>query len=117
MSCVELTKVVASADVTGGVACVIQSTTDPFTKFAPFTVSVTPGGPHAGVVFDEFVEDDREVIAGALIVKPNLEEAGVPGLIRSRFAVPGLARSAAGIVATSSMGLPGDVGVAATAGT
>src|SRR5690348_530943 len=116
MSCVELTKVVVSCDVTGGVAWVIHSTTEPFTKFVPFTVRVTPGGLHAGVVFDEFVEDDKEVTVGALIVKPNFDEAGVPGLIRSRFAVPGLTRSVAGTVAINSIGLPGDVDVAATAG-
>jgi hypothetical protein len=78
---------------------------------------VTPGGLQAGVVFDEFVEDDRETIEGALIVKANLEEAGVAGLISWRFALPELARSAGGTVAISSMGLPGEVCVAATAGT
>jgi len=103
-----LTKVVASDDVTGGAAVVIQLTTDPFTKFAPFTVSVTPGGLHAGVVFDKFVDDDKEVTEGGAIVKPNFEEAGVPGLISSMFVVPGLARSTAGTVAISSVGLPDD---------
>jgi hypothetical protein len=111
-SCVELTKVVASADVTAGV-CVVQSTTEPFTKFVPVTVSVTPGGLHAGTVFAEVVEDDREEIEGDPIVKLNLEEAGDPGLIRSMFVLPGFARSAAGTVATTSAG----VLVAATAGT
>jgi hypothetical protein len=112
-SCVELTKVVASADVTAGV-CVVQSTTDPFTKFVPVTVSVTPGGLHAGVVFGEAVADDvKEEIEGDPIVKLNLEEAGDPGLIRSMFVLPGFARSAAGTVATTSAG----VLVAATAGT
>jgi hypothetical protein len=111
MSCVELTKVVASGVIAGGVPGTIHSTTDPFTKFAPFTVSVTPGGLHAGVVALEFVEDDNEAIVGALIVKAASEEAAVPGLIRSRFVLPGFARSAAGTVAISS-GLPGE-----TAGT
>jgi hypothetical protein len=112
MSCVELTKVVASADVTTGV-CVVQSTTELFTKFVPVTVSVTPGGLHAGVVSGEVAADDvKEEIVGDPIVKPSLEEAGDPGLIRSMFALPGLARSAAGTVATTSAGLL----VAATAG-
>jgi hypothetical protein len=78
---------------------------------------MTPGGLHAGVMFDEFVEDDKEVSVGALIVKASLAEAGVAGLISWRFALPELARSAGGTVAISSMGLPGDDCVAATAGT
>jgi hypothetical protein len=106
VSCVALTNVVARADGSAGGGFVAHSTTEPFTKFAPFTVTVTPGGLHAGVVFDEFVEDDKEAIVGALIVKGNCEEAGVPGLISSRRVVPGFARSAGGTVATSSIGFP-----------
>jgi hypothetical protein len=45
-----------------------QSTTEPFTKFVPFTVRVNPVGLHAGVVFDEVVEDETEVIVGGEIV-------------------------------------------------
>ena len=111
MSCIELTKVVASGVIVGGVPGAIHSTTDPFTKFAPFTVRVTPGGLHAGVVALEFVEDDNEAIVGVLIVNAAVEEAAVPGLVRSRCVLPGFARSAAGTVAISS-GLPGE-----TAGT
>jgi hypothetical protein len=113
-SCVELTKVVAKDDVIGGVAEVIQLTTEPFTKFAPFTVRVTPGGLHAGVMFDEFVEDDKEVRVGATIVNPNREEAAVPGLTSCTFVDPGVARSTAGTVAISSTGLPGVTAPAAT---
>jgi hypothetical protein len=109
MSCVELTKLVASGVVIGGVADVIQLTTEPFTKFEPFTVRVTPGGLHAGVMFDEVVEDNKEVIAGALIVKGSTGEAAAPGFIRSRLAFPGFARSAAGTVATSAAGAAGEV--------
>ena len=68
MSCVELTKVVASGVIVGGVPGTIHSTTDPFTKFAPFTVRVNPEGLHDGVVFDEVVEDDKEVMVGGMIV-------------------------------------------------
>jgi hypothetical protein len=108
ISCVELTKVVASDDVTGGTAVVIQLTTDPFTKFAPLTVRVTPGGLHAGVMFDEFVEDDKELMTGVAIVKGTREEVGVPGLTSTTFVVPGFTRSTAGTVAISSVGLPDD---------
>jgi hypothetical protein len=113
VSCVELTKVVASADVTAG-DCVVHSTTEAFTKFVPATVSVTPGGLQDGVVFGEVEADDvMEEIEGDTIVKLNLEEAADPGLIRSMFALPGFARSAAGTMATTAAG----VLVAATAGT
>jgi hypothetical protein len=74
---VELTKVVANADViTGvdGVAGIIQSTTDPFTKLVPVTVIVTGEVPH-----DDVVEDDNEVIAGGTIVNCTELERPPPG--------------------------------------
>jgi hypothetical protein len=49
---VELTNVVANCETVGvpegGDGGTIQSTTEPVTKFVPVTVSVTPGGLHAG---------------------------------------------------------------------
>ena len=61
VSCVELTNVVARGEL-------FQSTTEPFTKFAPFTVSVNPAELHDGVVFEEVVEADMEVIEGGTTV-------------------------------------------------
>ncbi len=84
VSCVELTNVVASADVIAGADCVAgmtQSTIEPFTKFVPFTVRVTPAGLHDGVVFDEVVEDDKELTAGGTIMNGIEAEAVPPGLI------------------------------------
>ena len=95
--------------VTG--AGVIQSTTDPLTKPVPFRVRVTPGGLHAGIIFDEFVEEDKELMTGVAIVKGTREEAVVPGLTSWTFVDPGDARSIAGTVATRL------AGTAAMAGT
>jgi hypothetical protein len=84
VSCVEPTKVVASADVTAGADCVagmVQSTREPFTKFEPFTVRVTADGLHDGVVFDVVVEEDKEAIVGGTMVNASEEEAVPPGLI------------------------------------
>ena len=61
MSCVGLTNDVARAEL-------FQSTTEACTKFVPFTVRVSPEALHDGVVFDEVVEDDKEVIEGGAIV-------------------------------------------------
>lgn len=45
-----------------------QFTTSPFgTKFVPFTVRVMPAGLQAGVVFDEVVDPEREVMVGRTI--------------------------------------------------
>ncbi len=76
VSCVELTNVVGSTEGSAGGGFIAQSTTEPFTKFVPFTVTVTPEGLHDGVVFDEVVEDDKEVMEGATIV--NWIPADVP---------------------------------------
>jgi hypothetical protein len=120
VSCVELTNVVTSADVVARADCVagtVHSTTEPFTKFVPVTVRMTPGGLHAGVEGREVMEDDKDVTVGAAIVKGNCEEAIVPGLTSWMCVVPGFARSAAGTVATSAAGMAGEVSVGATAGT
>ena len=56
-----------------------QSTTEPLTKFVPLTVSVNPVGLHEGVVLDDVVEDDNEVIVGGTIVKGSCPEMPPPG--------------------------------------
>jgi len=94
VSCVALTKVVASAD--GGLTT--QSTTDPFTKFVPVTVRTTSDGLHDGVEFDE-----REPIVGPLIVNDIGLEAPPPGLSVNTLtlAVPVARKSAGGTIAVS----------------
>ena len=61
VSCVALTKVVWRGEP-------FQFTTSPFgTKFVPFTVRVMPAGLHAGVVFDEVVDPESDVMVGRAI--------------------------------------------------
>ena len=72
VSCVELTNVVARAEL-------FQLTSEPFAKFVPFTVRVNPVGLHDGVVFDEVVEDDKEVMVGPTIVNWIPPEVPPPG--------------------------------------
>jgi hypothetical protein len=81
VSCVELTNFVASTDGSAGGGLLTQSTTELFTKFVPVTVRVTPEELHDGVVFDEVVEDDKDVMVGGIIVNGNEEEGVPPGLI------------------------------------
>ena len=87
VSCVELTNVVASTAGTAGGGLVIQSTTDPFTKFVPVTVRVTPEGLHEGVELEEVVEEDKEVTAGGAIVNGMEAEAVPPGFTAEIWAV------------------------------
>ena len=61
VSCVALTNVVARGEL-------FQLTTEPFTKFVPFTVRVNPEELQDGVEDDEVVEEDNEVMAGGEIV-------------------------------------------------
>jgi len=125
VSCVELTKVVASAEG-GMVGDVTQLTTEPFTKFAPVTVKVTGEELHDGVELDEVVEADKPVTEGARITNIWLAghgEGGAAGVMLNAvmqavwFELPVICKSAAGTVATSSAGFPGDVAVADVAGT
>jgi hypothetical protein len=61
VSCVALTKVVWRGEP-------FQFTTSPFgTKFAPFIVRVMPAGLQAGVIFDEVVEPESDVMVGRTI--------------------------------------------------
>jgi hypothetical protein len=68
VSCVELTNVVARVDGIAGGGLVAHSTTDPFTKLAPFTVRVTAEGLHDGVEADEVVDAERPEIMGGEMV-------------------------------------------------
>jgi hypothetical protein len=84
VSCVELTNVVARAVVIAGEdpdAGIIQSTTEPFTKFMPVTVRVAAEGLHDGVVFDVVEEDDDVLlIIGAAIENDVCVEVPPAGL-------------------------------------
>jgi len=100
VSCVELTNVVVRAEP-------FQSTTEPVTKFVPFTVRTNPVGLHACVVFDIVVEDDKEVMVGGMIVNWIPPEVPPPGPIvsTSTWVVPMARKSAAGTVALSCVAL------------
>lgn len=61
VSCVALTKVVWRGEP-------FQFTTSPFgTKFVPFTVRMMPAGLQAGVVFEEVVDAESDVMVGRTI--------------------------------------------------
>ena len=98
VSCVGLTNVVARAEP-------FQFTSDAPTKFVPVTVRVKPEGLHDGVVFDEVVDADKDVIAGGTIMNErDVADAPPPGprLNRDTFAVwtvPAPTRSPAGTTA------------------
>jgi hypothetical protein len=92
VSCVELTKVVWRARP-------FQFTTEASTKSVPFTVSVIPEELHDGVELDEFVEEEREVMAGARIVNPAVGDAADPGLTSATCVLAGLRRFTDGTTA------------------
>jgi hypothetical protein len=100
VSCVELTNAVERGEP-------FQSTTEPFTKFVPFTVRVNPEVLHDGVVFDEVVEDDRDVMVGGAMANWICPEVPPPGpsVNTSTCALPTARKSAAGIVALSCVAL------------
>ena len=99
VSCVELTKVVERGDP-------FQFTTSPSTKFVPFTVKVTPVALQDGVVFEEVVDAESEVMIGGTIENVTLDVpppgAGVDTLT---WAVPTDRIFPAGISATSCVAL------------
>jgi hypothetical protein len=78
VSCVALTNVVTRAEP-------FQFTTEPLTKFAPFTVSVNPVALHEGVELDEVVEDVTVDIDGGTIVNGLFPEVPPPGPIVITF--------------------------------
>jgi len=101
VSCVELTNVVTRAEL-------FQPTTEPFTKFVPFTVRVNPEGLHDGVELDDVVGEDKDVMVGGIIV--NAMEVGDvpppgPSVSTTTCAVPKARNSAAGTVALSWVAL------------
>lgn len=108
-----------SAAVTVAVNCVVftnvvgrgepfQLTVRPLAKPVPFTVSVKPPWLQKGVLFAVVVDADSEVTVGKPIVNANCPDtfALEAGLATVICAVPTAAISAAGTVATSSMGFP-----------
>jgi len=106
-SCVELTKVVARAEGMAGGGFTAQSTTEPLTKFVPFTVRVSADVLHEGVLFDEVVEDDKELTVGGTIVNGSSPDVPPPGPIvnTSTCAVPWARKSEGGTVALSCVEL------------
>ena len=80
-----------------------QLTTEPFTKFVPFTVSTKPVELHDGEEFDDVVEDESDVMAGARIEKeipPDVPPPG-PGVNTVIWELPADWKSLPGTVAVS----------------
>jgi hypothetical protein len=73
VSCVALTNAVARGEL-------FQETTEPFTKFAPFTVSVKPAAVQDGVAFDCVVDDDNDVIEGGITANGMAADVPPPGV-------------------------------------
>jgi hypothetical protein len=74
----------------------------------PFTVRVNPAGLQKGVLLAEVVEADSEVTVGKTMLNWNCPDkfALDAGLATVICAVPTEAMSAAGTMATSSIGFP-----------
>lgn len=84
-----------------------QSTTEPVTKFEPVTVRVNPVGVHDGVVFEDVVDEDKEVMAGCRIANGSPPDVPPPGpcVTTTTCAFPMARKSAAGTVALSCVAL------------
>lgn len=97
-----------------------QFTTEPFTKFVPFTVSVNPAEPQYGADGSELDGAERDVTVGGgpgagLIVKRTMLDTSVvvvacvleapataePGIWMATCTVPGVVKFDAGTVAVS----------------
>jgi hypothetical protein len=72
VSCVSLTNAVLRGEP-------FHCTSDPFAKFAPFTVRVSPAPAHEGVELDIVVEADKEFNTGATMAKGTLGVVPPPG--------------------------------------
>lgn len=72
VSCVSLTNAVLRGEP-------FHCTSEPLTKFAPFTVRVSPDAAHEGVELDIVVEADNEFNAGATMVNGTLGVVPPPG--------------------------------------
>jgi hypothetical protein len=97
VSCVALTKAVWRGEP-------FQFTTSPLgTKFVPFTVSVMPAGLQAGVVFEDVVDPDSDVMVGRTIGNAIAFEvlALAAGLATATWTVSTVARLMAATVALS----------------
>lgn len=89
---------------------------------------MTPEALHDGVVFEELVDDDKTRIVGGDIVNDWDEgqfatRTGADGVTLNAVThagwatVPVITKSAAGTVAVNSAGFPGELPLAAAAGT
>jgi len=80
-----------------------QLTTEPFTKFVPFTVSVKLVKPQDGAELEDVTEDDREATVGGTIVNEAPPDVPPPGpKVNTRTcALPVVRKSVAGNVALS----------------